>query len=58
MFGIQWDLVCKILEENTKLAKEDINSNSSAWGNYSNVSYDITSESKKISNNMEFNVRN
>lgn len=47
MFGIQWDLVCKILEENTKLAKEDINSNSSAWGNYSNVSYDITSENAK-----------
>lgn len=44
MFGIQWDLVCKFIEENgknpgtsTNSIKEAIITNSSEWGNYSKV---------------------
>ena len=42
MFGIQWDLVCKYLEVKGRLATADINSNSTNWGNYSNVKRTIT----------------
>lgn len=34
LFGIQWDLVCKFLEENSDLTYEDIAVDSSKWGNY------------------------
>ena len=43
MFGIQWDLVCKYLEVKGKLTTANINSDSSAWGNYSNVTRTISS---------------
>ena len=36
MFGIQWDLVCKFLEEKTNMSESEINSNSYSWGNYTN----------------------
>ena len=49
MFGIQWNLVCKFLEVKGKLAIADINSNSSTWGNYSNIERVITSEKAKQS---------
>ena len=47
MFGIQWDLVCKYLEVKGKLATANINSDSSAWGNYSNVERTISSDKAK-----------
>ena len=34
MFGLQRDLICKYLEEKNKLKIEEINTNSSSWGNY------------------------
>ena len=34
LFGIQWDLACKYLEENADLTYEDIATDSSEWGNY------------------------
>lgn len=37
LFGIQWDLVCKFLEENSNLTKTDIKSDSTSWGNYNNA---------------------
>ena len=49
MFGIQWDLVCKYLEVKGKLAIADINSNSTSWGNYSNVERTISSDKAKQS---------
>ena len=49
MFGIQWDLVCKYLEVKGKLAIADINSNSTSWGNYSNVGRTISSDKAKQS---------
>ena len=51
MFGIQWDLVCKYLEVKGKLAKADINSNSTSWGNYSNVGRTISSDKAKQTTN-------
>ena len=36
MFGIQWDLVCKFLEE-SGVKSNLINEDSTTWGNYSNV---------------------
>ena len=47
MFGIQWDLVCKYLEVKGKLGTANINSDSSAWGNYSNVGRTISSDKAK-----------
>ena len=38
LFGIQWDLTCKFIEEKTDLEVADINSDSTSWGNYKNSS--------------------
>lgn len=38
LFGIQWDLTCKFLEENSELTYDDIATDSKTWGNYSNSS--------------------
>ena len=51
MFGIQWDLVCEFLEVKGKLSTADINSNSSTWGNYSNVTRIISSNKAKQTTN-------
>ena len=47
MFGIQWDLVCQYLEAKDGLTEADINSNSTSWGNYSNVTRIISSDKAK-----------
>ena len=47
MFGIQWDLTCKFLETRGGLKTADINSNSTSWGNYSNVERTINSDKAK-----------
>ncbi|MCI9087920.1 MAG: SUMF1/EgtB/PvdO family nonheme iron enzyme, partial [Clostridia bacterium] len=47
MFGIQWDLVLKFMEEKgnlqdgTKVTQSMLNSDSGTWGNYSKVSFDV-----------------
>ena len=41
-FGIQWDLVCKFLEEKTSLNVSEIKSDSTSWGNYSNATFKLT----------------
>ena len=51
MFGIQWDLVCKYLEVKSTLETPDINSNSTSWGNYSNVGRTISSDKAKQTTN-------
>ena len=51
MFGIQWDLVCKYLEIKGKLTTANINSDSSAWGNYNNVGRTISSNKAKQTTN-------
>ena len=42
LFGIQWDLTCKFLEENSELTYDDIATDSTSWGNYSNSSIKLT----------------
>ena len=42
MFGIQWDLTCKFLEEKTSLTMTDIKTDSTSWGNYSNAMINLT----------------
>ena len=49
LFGIQWDLVCKFLEVKGGLTESDIKSNSTNWGNYTNVELAITSQKGKKS---------
>ena len=49
MFGIQWDLVCKFLEVKGGLTTANINSDSSSWGIYNNVTKKITSAKAKQS---------
>ena len=54
MFGIQWDLVCKLLEVKGKLATADINSDSIKWGNYENAQIEnITSGKYAVYKNSE-----
>ena len=38
IFGIQWDLVCKFIEENSDLTYYDIATDSTEYGNYTNSS--------------------
>lgn len=47
LFGIQWDLACKFLEENSNLDQSDIKTDSCKWGNYSNTQFKITSGNTK-----------
>ena len=44
MFGIQWDLVLKHIEEKEVKTQAELKINSSSWGNYRNVSFDIKRE--------------
>ena len=41
LFGIQWDLVCKFLEEKSNLSIDEIKTDSTDWGNYSNAEFQI-----------------
>ena len=51
MFGIQWDLVCKYLQVKGRLSIADIKSNSTSWGNYSNVGRTVSSDKAKQTTN-------
>ncbi len=46
MFGVQWDLVCKFLENKSSLTESDIISDSTSWGNYSNSKIEKITEGK------------
>lgn len=47
MFGIQWDLVLKFIEmkgylpDGTKVTETMLKSNSSLWGNYSDIAFNV-----------------
>ncbi len=41
MFGIQWDLVLKFIEEKGAKTQAELKSNSSSWGNYYKISFDV-----------------
>ncbi len=42
IFGIQWDLTLKFIEEKGAKTRAELNSNSTEWGNYSNNTFEIT----------------
>ena len=44
MFGIQWDLVLKFIEVKGGKTQAELKTDSSSWGNYGNVSFDIKRE--------------
>jgi competence protein ComGC len=44
MFGIQWDLVLKFIEEKGAKTQAELKVDSSSWGNYKDVSFDIKRE--------------
>ena len=39
MFGVQWDLICKFIEESGEKTQYDIKTNSKNWGNYKDSSF-------------------
>ena len=42
MFGIQWDLVLKHIENKQGKTQEELKNDSTTWGNYSNATFEIT----------------
>ena len=58
MFGIQWDLVCKLIKEKSNLSESQINSNSTSWGNYSNASFKLTMGQYAIYNQTTNTLKN
>ncbi len=54
MFGIQWDLVMKYIETKKVKTIEQLNSNSSSWGNYKNVTFTITKGKYSEDNGKNF----
>ncbi len=65
LFGIQWDLVCKFIEEKEVKKQEgsnresiiaSINSDSGEWGNYKNQTVGINSENAKQYNSSQWST--
>lgn len=47
MFGIQWDLICKFIEESGAKSQYEIKTDSTNWGNYYSTSFYITTDNAK-----------
>ena len=56
MFGIQWDLTCKFLEEKSDLTLADIKTDSKNWGNYSNAIINLAKGKYNINPSSESGV--
>jgi len=56
MFGLQWDLVCKFIEESGIKSYDEIAKNSKEWGNYQNSEFIITSENAQKFTNSWSNI--
>lgn len=41
MFGIQWDLIMKYIEEKGGKTQEELKTDSSSWGNYKNATFEV-----------------
>ena len=39
LFGVQWDLTLKFLQEKANLSVSELNSDSTSWGNYGNATF-------------------
>ena len=49
LFGVQWNLTMKYLETKGGVAKEELKTDSTAWGNFLASEYEITNENVKYS---------
>lgn len=58
MFGIQWDLMLKHIETKNSKTKDELRAYSSSWGNYNNISFDISNLKAKYSNNSSASFNN
>jgi len=52
LFGVQWELALKFIENKTSLDENSINEDSSSWGSYYSNSFDI------ISSKAKYNIPN
>ena len=55
MFGIQWDLVLKHLQVGEGMSASSLTSNSSDWGNYANIGFNISKGEYSTNNGVSFN---
>ena len=56
LFGVQWDLTLKYLEKKGT-SQEDLNSNSTSWGNYEDNAWNITNENLKYAEYKNYSLR-
>ena len=54
MFGIQWDLVLKHIENRQGKTQAELKNDSTAWGNYGNVTFEITKGKYSIDDGKTF----
>ena len=54
MFGIQWDLMLKFIEEKRSKTSEELKNDSSSWGNYKDASFTITKGKYSTDNGVNF----
>ena len=55
MFGIQWDLVLKHLQVGEGMSASSLTSNSSDWGNYANIGFNISKGEYSTNYGSSFN---
>ena len=55
MFGIQWDLVLKHLQVGEGMSASSLTSNSSDWGNYTNIGFNISKGEYSTNYGSSFN---
>ena len=58
LFGIQWDLTLKFLQENADLSMNDITTDSTKWGNFVNSSVNINQGQYQVDNWESINWMN
>ena len=54
MFGIQWDLVLKHIENKQGKTQTELKNDSTTWGNYENVTFEITKGKYSINDGSSF----
>ena len=54
MFGIQWDLVLKHIENKQGKTQVELKNNSTTWGNYNNATFEITKGKYSTNNGNTF----
>ena len=58
MFGIQWDLVLKHIENKQGKTQVELKNNSTTWGNYNNATFEITKGKYSTNNGSSFSEVN